>query len=111
SARINASLPSGTPLDLVHLPANGENQIIYYLQQSLRRYDHLKDFDQAVQTDAAQRYVLAPVLVREHLAQQGDVEELATGPIPLRQPAEEQLVLYKLTCRPAVARAPDAQPR
>jgi 4-amino-4-deoxy-L-arabinose transferase-like glycosyltransferase len=111
--RINQLVPGRTPLCLVNLPANGENQIVYYLRQELWRYDRWDDFQQTLPS-GVETFVLAPLARGGDLAQLGEVKQLDLAPARRKQPEAERLTLYRLTSRPTVAaaaRVPDSFPR
>jgi 4-amino-4-deoxy-L-arabinose transferase-like glycosyltransferase len=94
--RINAVVPEGKPLYLLHLPADGEHQVAYYLRQPFLRIDDPQNFAAALSKDCGERYVVAPVSVVENLRRLGTLDELDTHPARRKQPESERLVFGKL---------------
>lgn len=72
--RANGAMPAAEPLYLVELP---ENQVTYYLDHPLRRFDVRDDFlADVAQSAAGELYVLGPEHLAESLAGLGQVEVL-----------------------------------
>jgi 4-amino-4-deoxy-L-arabinose transferase-like glycosyltransferase len=94
--RVNQAVPQGRTLHLLQMPANGENQITYYLTPPLKRIDDPAKFAAGLPAEESDVFVLAPVLAVAELERHGTLQELDTHPARPKQPENQRLVLFRL---------------
>lgn len=94
AAQINEHLPDQAELYIVELP---ENQIAYYIDHPMLRTDAKdKFYDDLTESEAQERYILAPEFVADELNSLGTVERLdACASVGRTMEEKERLTLVR----------------